>query len=274
MTSHHRRTIPLRPGLDLEVRKAGTGSSPVLVLHGGSGPSSVAPLIDHLASDHRVVAPTHPGWDATPRPDNLDSVPALAAAYLDLLGHLGLDNVTVIGTSFGGWVAAQAVPNDREGRISRLVLMDAIGPVIPGQQITVPAGPPAAAPQGGPLAQAMAAMRAYAGPTMADVGMLPRLSTVTCPVLVICGADDAVVTPDFGRAYTAAFPHARFELIPGAGHLPIREKPETVFTHLDSFLTSSASLGSASAAVAGQGRLQVVQVPVQPFSRSWRTSRV
>ena len=81
---------------------------------------------------------------------------------------------------------------------------------------------------------------AYAGPDMADPGMLPRLSTVTCPVLVLWGAEDPVVTPGFGRAYAAAFPHARFELIPNAGHLPIREKPETVFAHLDSFLTPRA----------------------------------
>ncbi|MGW3209800.1 alpha/beta fold hydrolase [Streptomyces sp. NPDC001135] len=242
MTASLQRAIPVRPGLDLEVREAGTSGSPVLVLHGGPGPSSITPLIDHLAPDHRVVTPTHPGWEGTVRPDDLDCVPALATAYLDLLGHLSLNDVTVIGTSFGGWVATQTVLDDREGRISPLVLMDAIGPVIPGQQITVPAGPPAPAaagpaPQGAPSAQSMAAMRTYAGPAMADADMLPRLSTVTCPVLVIWGADDPVVTPDFGRAYAAAFPHARFELIPGAGHLPIREEPETVFAHLDPFLT-------------------------------------
>jgi pimeloyl-ACP methyl ester carboxylesterase len=37
--------------------------------------------------------------------------------------------VTVIGTSFGGRVAAQTVLDDREGRISRLVLMDALARV-------------------------------------------------------------------------------------------------------------------------------------------------
>ena len=238
MTTPLRRTIPLRPGLDLELREAGTGSSPVLVLHGGPGPAGITPLIAHLAADHRVVAPTHPGWDGTARPDELDSVPALAATYLDLLGHLGLRDVTVIGTSFGGWVATQTVLDDREGRISRLVLIDAIGPVVPGRQVTMPTRPPEAAPHGGPSAQAMAAMRTYAGPAMGDAGLLPRLSTVTCPVLVLWGADDTVVTPEFGRAYAAAFPHARFELIPGAGHVPIREEPEAVFTLLDAFLTT------------------------------------
>ncbi|WP_158895436.1 alpha/beta fold hydrolase [Amycolatopsis anabasis] len=253
MTTPLRRTIPIRPGLDLDLREAGTGGSPVLVLHGGPGPAGITPLIDHLAPDHRVIAPTHPGWEGTARPDELDSVPALAAAYLDLLGHLGLHDVTVIGTSFGGWVATQTALDDHEGRISKLVLIDAIGPVVPGQQVTTPARPPAAtsdsasrmsarpAPQGGPSPQSMAAMRVYAGPAMADAGLLPRLSAVTCPVLVLWGANDTVVTPEFGRAYAAAFPHARFALIPGAGHVPIREEPEAVFAVLDFFLTSAGS---------------------------------
>ncbi|KDN23734.1 alpha/beta fold hydrolase [Amycolatopsis rifamycinica] len=240
MTTPLRRTIPLRRGLDLDLREAGTGGSPVLVLHGGPGPAGITPLIEHLAADRRVVAPTHPGWEGTARPDELDSVPALAAVYLDLLGHLELNDVTVIGTSFGGWVATQTVLDDREGRISRLVLIDAIGPVVPGQHVTMPAGSPAAAPRGGPSPQSMAALRAYAGPAMADAGLLSRLSAVTGPVLVLWGANDTVVTPEFGRAYAAAFPHARFELVPGAGHVPIREEPEAVFTVLDSFLAAQS----------------------------------
>ncbi|KOG91673.1 hydrolase [Streptomyces varsoviensis] len=275
-----------------EVGEAGEGGA-VLVLHGGPGPGGVAPLVDHLARDHRVLAPTHPGWDGTVRPDSLDSVRALAAAYLDLLARLEVRDATVIGTSFGGWVAAQAAVDDREGRISRLVLVDAVGPVVPGQQVTVPGGPPAPgseAPAGGPerdgpesggsesggserggperggperggpesggpetggpegggppvgaMGGAMAAMWVYAGPDMGDPDLLPRLSAVTCPVLVVWGGDDTVVTPEFGRAYAAGFPHARFELIPGVGHAPVREAPEALSALLDPFLAHSDS---------------------------------
>lgn len=237
------RSIPVRPGLDLDVREAGRGG-PVLLLHGGPGPGSVEPLADHLAATHAVVTPTHPGWDGTARPDDLDSVPGLAAAYLELLDRLDLTGVTVIGTSFGGWVATQTALDDREGRISRLVLIDAIGPAVPGHPVTAPTGPPPGAPAQSPTAgrgsASMAALRAYAGPDLADPGLLPRLAAVTRPVLVIWGGNDTVATPHYGRAYAAAFPNARFHLVPGAGHLPIREEPEAVFAALDSFLASDA----------------------------------
>ncbi|MFF2520671.1 hypothetical protein [Streptomyces liangshanensis] len=51
----------------------------------------------------------------------------------------------MIRTPFGGRGAAQEAVNDHEGRISRLVLMGAIGPAVPGQHLTMPTGPPAPA---------------------------------------------------------------------------------------------------------------------------------
>ncbi|THA33217.1 alpha/beta hydrolase [Streptomyces sp. A1277] len=239
------RTISIRPGLELAVRESGQGRV-VLVLHGAPGPVSTVPLVEHLAAGHRVLAPTHPGWEDTVRPATLDSVAALAAVYHDLLDQQCLDDVTVVGTSFGGWVAARMAVDDRARRISRLVLMDALGPEIPGQPVTMPSGPPLGAPagpgapttRGGPPAQMLATLRAYTGPDLHDAALLPSLSTVACPVLAVWGTNDTAVTPDFGRAYAAAFPHGRFELVHGAGHLPIREKPEAVFRLLDTFLAT------------------------------------
>jgi hypothetical protein len=40
-----------------------------------------------------------------------------------------------------------------------------------------------------------------------------------------------VVSAGFGRAY--ALPNARFELIPGGGHLPMREAPDETFAAID-----------------------------------------
>ncbi|MGN3953527.1 alpha/beta fold hydrolase [Streptomyces sp. WAC8370] len=241
MTTMH--TVGIRPGLELRVRDAGQGPA-VLLLHGAPGPASVTPLAHHLISTgHRVLSPTHPGWDFTTRPEDLDSVAALASVYHELLAQFGLRDVTVIGTSFGGWAAVELVLADQEKRISKLVLMNAIGPEIPGHSVTLPSPPPRAPGPAGaegrsdPPAHLFTTLHAYTGPAMNDPGLLARLPGVQCPALVLWGSEDTVIIPGFGRAYAAALPHAEFVLIPGGGHLPIREQAPAVFAALDTFLS-------------------------------------
>lgn len=55
-----------------------------------------------------------------------------------------------------------------------------------------------------------------------------RLSTISCPTLVICGADDGMVPPENSRQIASRIPSARIEIIPQCGHLPMLEKPEVV----------------------------------------------
>ncbi|WP_405115484.1 alpha/beta hydrolase [Micromonospora sp. NBC_01405] len=236
------KVLRLRPGLNLNVREAGQGEA-VLVLHGASGPDSIDTLLDHLSVGHRVLAPTHPGWGGTQRPDELSSVTDLAATYLDLFDQLAVTRATVIGPSFGGWVAAEMAVTDRAHRIERLVLIDAIGPRIPGHRLTMPGPPPPsavpapaeAAPRG-PWPAALAALRAYGGEALQDPTLLGRFGDVLTPTLLIWGENDPVVSAGFGRAYADAVPNARFALIPDAGHLPIREAPDETFAAIDAFL--------------------------------------
>jgi pimeloyl-ACP methyl ester carboxylesterase len=76
-----------------------------LLLHGGAGPASMRPLADLLtARGGRVIVPVHPGFAGTARPRGLTSIRALAHHYADTLD---LRDVTVIGNSIGGWVAAE-----------------------------------------------------------------------------------------------------------------------------------------------------------------------
>ena len=113
--------------VDLTVEERGDGR-PFLVLHGGAGPQSVAAFAQLLAEKgrSRVFTPTHPGFGGTPRPDELHSVAGLAALYGSLLDYLGLEDVTVIGNSVGGWIAAEMALLGSP-RMSRLVLLDAVG---------------------------------------------------------------------------------------------------------------------------------------------------
>jgi pimeloyl-ACP methyl ester carboxylesterase len=103
---------------DLRVVQAGAPTDrTALVLHGGGGPRTVAPIVGHLATAFHVLAPTHPGWDGTSRPAEIDSVAALATAYLDLLRADGVQDAVLVGSSIGGWIAlemaVQAAVDDR-----------------------------------------------------------------------------------------------------------------------------------------------------------------
>lgn len=217
---------------------------PFLLLHGGGGVATMAGFADLLAerTHSRVLLPTHPGFGGTTRPASLATTRDLAAAYVALLDQLDLSDVTVIGNSFGGWVATEMTLLDNP-RISGAVIVDGIGIEVDGHPMTSVAGlapaelqklsfhdpgqaprPPAAGGTGpGPDLRALAA---YAGPTMSDPTLRDRLSGLDLPVHVLWGESDGIVDPEYGRAYAASMPLATFTLLPRTGHLPQVETPE------------------------------------------------
>jgi len=238
----------------ITVTERGDGA-PVLLLHGGAGPFSVAAFAESLPA--HVLTPTHPGFDSRPRPEWMDSIADLASSYLDLLDSRDLRQVLVIGSSIGGWIAAEMALRDNHGRIAGLVLINAVGiePSHPDQLAdAAKVGPaeflrlawhnPALRPD--PTAMpaeqqtAMAAnqqtLAVYAGmPYMHDPKLNRRLHRVTVPVLVAWGEKDGVAPMDYGRAYAALFPNAQFHPIPEAGHLPHMEQPELTVEAITKF---------------------------------------
>jgi pimeloyl-ACP methyl ester carboxylesterase len=55
--------------------------------------------------------------------------------------------------------------------------------------------------------------------------LLPRIEV---PALVIGGEEDALISPDVMRAMAKEIPGARTSIVPGAGHLPPLERPDSV----------------------------------------------
>ncbi|MEV7075678.1 alpha/beta hydrolase [Streptomyces sp. NPDC093990] len=243
--------------LPLTLSEAGTGR-PVLVLHGGGGPATVAGLADHLAGTAHTITPVHPGWEGTHRPAWLTGIDDLALAYLNLLRERHLSDVLVVGSSLGGWTAAEMALRDTEGLITGLVLIDAVGVHVETEPITDffaldargvaehswhdpdrfyldPADMPA-----DELARRqanMATMRVLAGePYMHSPTLLSRLGQIRVPALLLWGESDRVVTPAYGAVYAEAFGDGRLEVIRGAGHLPQIEQPEATFALIDEHL--------------------------------------
>lgn len=249
------RTVTLQSDLPLTLAEAGEGR-PVLILHGGGGPATVAGLAAALSAYAHTLTPVLPGWDGTPRPARLRSVTDLAAAVRELLRKRGLCDVLVVGSSLGGWVAAELALQDDEGIVTGLVLIDAVGVEVesepiadvfaldarglaehswhdPDRWFVDPATLPAAE-----LARRqgnMTTMRELAGePYMHDPTLLARLGGIRIPALLVWGESDRIVTPAYGAAYAKAFGNGRLELVPQAGHLPWIEQPEAVLTLVES----------------------------------------
>ncbi|MFJ4199631.1 alpha/beta fold hydrolase [Streptomyces sviceus] len=250
------------PDLSLTLSESGAGR-PVLILHGGGGPATVAGLAQHLSRTAHTITPVHPGWDGTHRPAGLTGVDDLALVYLDFLRERQLRDVLVVGSSLGGWVAAEMALRDSAGSITGLVLIDAVGIRVETEPITDffaldargvaehswhdperyyldPADIPAEE-----LARRqanMATMRVLAGdPYMHNPTLLSRLGQIQVPTLLLWGESDRVVTPAYGATYADAFGNGRLEVIPEAGHLPQIEQPDATFALVDAHLRRSSS---------------------------------
>ena len=229
-----------------------------LLLHGGAGPASVAAFAGRLPD---VIAPTHPGFNGTPRPAALDSIAGLAATYAALLDALDLSGVTVVGNSIGGWIAAELALL-QSPRVSGYVLVDAVGIDVPGHPVAdffslTPAEiaqlsyhdpatygiDPAKLPPAARAAMAgnRATLEVYGGRAMTDPTLAGRLADVSTPTLVVWGEADRIGDPDFGRAYAGAIPGAEFTLIPGAGHLPQIETPDALIKVVWAFADEHAT---------------------------------
>jgi pimeloyl-ACP methyl ester carboxylesterase len=61
---------------------------------------------------------------------------------------------------------------------------------------------------------------------MYDPKLAGRLRRIRVPTLVLWGASDRIVSPDYGRAYAKLIAGAQFELIEQAGHYPHIERPD------------------------------------------------
>ena len=62
---------------------------------------------------------------------------------------------------------------------------------------------------------------------------------IRIPVLAVAGSEDGSTPPDLVRETADLIPGARFEIVRGAGHLPMVEKPEVFAGALTDFLRDS-----------------------------------
>ena len=259
---------------DMHVVEDGQPGAPALLLiQNAAAPIALwDPVVPSLAGTYRVIRADllGPGRSG---PAGYD-VPAQARRAGAALDRLGAGRVTVIGHSSGGMVAT-ALAEQRPGQVAAMVLIN----TGPSPDAKIP-DPPLARLLNAPLAGRLlwrlkteatirnAARTAFTRPV--DVpdafiahmqGMTYRSFTATMrgywdylsqrsipdrvaalglPVLVIFGGDDRRWRSSSAADYRAV-PGARVELLPGVGHTPMVEDPQTTAKLLLDFASASTS---------------------------------
>jgi pimeloyl-ACP methyl ester carboxylesterase len=243
---------------EMHVAEDGAPDAPALVLlTNAAAPTDIwDPVIPALARDHRVIRVNPHG-----RGSSSYDVPGQARDVAAVLDRLGVDRVTLVGHSSGSMVATAMVEHRRE-IVAALVLI-AMSPDLTGK---IPDPLPArlllnrfagrllwrlrtedtirrAAASGftRPVEIQQALVRHMMELTHEDlVGVIGaytsylgqcslanRLAGSGLPLLVLFGTEDRRWRPSSADGYRVV-PGARIELLPGSGHMPMMEDPDTV----------------------------------------------
>src|SRR5215213_2680973 len=119
-------------GIELEVLRRGRGR-PVLLLHGMDTVHPQARVLDLLGGEAEIIAPSSPGFGNTKRPPDFDTVYDLVRLYLALIDELPYDRLTLMGLSFGGWLAAEVAVASSH-KLTKLILVDPVGVKLGGRE--------------------------------------------------------------------------------------------------------------------------------------------
>lgn len=230
----------------------GGKGAPLVYLHGFEQHPGAAPFLEKLAETRRVLAPEHPGFGESGGFAGLVDILDLALHYRAWLETVVGDQgpVDLIGHSLGGMFAAEiaAICPDL---VRRLVLVDAYGLWLDDHPQPDPFVLPQAeldAAKWADPAQAGNETNSFDGPSqnyvyyrsqnlgaasrfmwpLPDRGLARRLKYLRAPTLVIHGAQDGLVPPVYAQVWADAIKGAKFEILDGAGHLPMVEA-ETAF---------------------------------------------
>ena len=233
-------------------RKAGPGASVLVLVHGAGGNHQLwGHAVRHLpsATTYAVDLPGHARSGGT----GCRSVDDYAEFVVNFLNALGLEHAVIAGHSMGGAIAMTMALNHPQsvaglvlvGTGARLRVLPAIlegtlsdfektielicgyaysshAPkelVRQGQQQMLQVAPQI-------VHDDFAACNAF------DV--MERLAQIRCPTLAICGTEDTLTPPKYSHHLADKIIGAKLELINGAGHMVMIEKPDLVAQCIES----------------------------------------
>jgi pimeloyl-ACP methyl ester carboxylesterase len=257
-----RESFEIVAGCKTRIMRAGGGKT-MLFLHGAGGARIWLPFMEKLSQRFDLIVPEHPGFGGSDTPEWLDNVGDLAFFYLDLIDQLGLKDINLVGTSMGGWTAAEIAVRSCHD-LATLVLSAPAGIHLKG----VPKGDTfmwspeeytrnlvhdqklADEMVKRPISEDEQLAINKNRLTMAKLAWQPRLYNphlrkwlhrINVPTLILWGDDDKVIPPAYGPAYQKLIPDARLEIIKACGHLPQVERADEWTGKIVAFIEEAAA---------------------------------
>jgi len=119
-----RKRIAVR-GSEIEYVDFGEGDEAILFIHGlGAAWQTWLENLPFFSRTHRVIALDLPGFGRSEMPPDTISIEFFGEVLVEFCAALGLDGVTVVGNSMGGFIGAELAIRAPE-RVERLVLVSA-----------------------------------------------------------------------------------------------------------------------------------------------------
>jgi pimeloyl-ACP methyl ester carboxylesterase len=247
----------------------------ILLLHGSPGhKEELGRLASILARDVRVVMPDLPGFGSSTRTVPDYSFRAHAFYVLQLLDHLGLRHVHVLGYSMGGGVALSLVDLAPE-RVASLTMASAIGVqemeltgdyyanhLVHAAQLAALWVAREAIPHMGLLDRAMLGVP-YAR-NFFDSDQRPLrgvLRGVSVPTLIVHGVDDGQVPIEAAREHYRLVPQSELLVLPG-DHFLLFTNAEGVGAAVSAFVHRVAAGDATTRANADPARILFATLPL------------
>ncbi len=270
-TIHKGADIRLANGIQLHYETSGSGSIPVVLVHGYSMSSEVwKKVLPLFPPDYRCWAVDLRGFGRSDKPNSSYSCATMADDIAAFMDAMGISNAVLVGHSFGGFVL-QHFAARYPARVTALVLANAFAASLP------PKGLSPAVEQRingyGTVAQSRAVFAAVmpryfdtANVTTQDIERFiaiglqagnpalqqalqanyttpaipaAQLAAIQAPVLILVGTHDPFGTFDQAIAMSDALPNSRIQIITRCGHSPMWEKPTEFAGIVAEFISTS-----------------------------------
>lgn len=252
--------MPFSEGIHYRItQQSGENRTALVLIHGAGGSSLHWPPEIRRLPGQRVLAVDLSGHGASSG-EAEEGIEAYAGEVLKFMERLQVEQAVLCGHSMGSAVV-QRLSLDHPERVAGLVLFGGGAKLRVSSQLIEDCSRPDTYPQ----AQAHILAWSFspqvdrklvelAGARMEEVpaevlladfaacnafDMRDEVGEIQQPVLVICGEHDQMTPVKFSSYLVDKIKNSRLEIIPGAGHMVMLEKPEIVTGMVEKFLNDS-----------------------------------